>query len=1291
MNMLGLSKWWRATRCVMLGVLLAAACGASVAAAQRSLRFERLGLAQGLSQESVNSMLQDRHGFMWFGTQAGLNRFDGYRMTVFRNDPADPGSILDNYVTASLEDEQGRLWFGTKGGLTRFDSATQKFVRYLADEPGRTPGGNRTITAIESDGRGGLWLGTVEGLKRFDPDSGRFTTLYHDPHHAEGPPDDRVNALAVDGQGGLWVGRGDGLDRLAPGALRFEHFALGDPAGARPGLSRRSDARRSDARRDIVLALSMGPRDTLWVGTAAGLEAWRLGDGAPQRRRVGASEGMSETRVQTLYHDAGANLWVGTDQEGLKWRDPGSDRFVSFRSEPFDPHSLSDDQVSSILVDRTGTLWAGTLFGGVNRTDLASGGFARLIHVPGAGRGSAIGDGKVRALAPAPGGRLWLGTAGGGLSLWDPAGGDAEQVRHDPARRGSLPDDVITALAMANGRLWVGTPRGLSWRDPLSGQFTNVALGQESNANYVQRLLAARSGTLWIATRAGLFAQDPGARALRSWRHDPRDPSSLGDNYGFALLEDRRGIVWIGTDNGLDRFDPATGQFTHFRPDPADPASLRHNRVFPVTKTQAAAPIGAVLEDRDGMLWASTTLGISRLDPASGQFRSYTAKDGLIDGSYFVGAGLRGADGQLHFGGVGGLTSFRPEAVRHNPFAPAVAITGFSVLNRARALGAGNGAGGITLSQRDSVFTLEFSALHYADPQSNLYAYRLAGFDESWVDTDAGKRFASYTNLDPGSYEFQVRASNKDGIWSETPATLAITITPPWWKTWWFRMLAVLLVLSAAYGGYRLRIRVLVRQKDSLEHEVGTRTAELVLQKEAAERRKHEVEQQKEVVEQAHRNISLLSDIGRRVTSNLDSEAIMETLYAHLHQLMDTGVFGVALLASEGAALRYRFAVVEGKRCAPAEPGDGDPDPLAAWCAGSACDVFIGDLATDYADYLDPAAAPAALAQLALPCRDRAHPPRRSLLYVPIMVGAHVRGVVTVQSFARGAYRRIHLDMLRTLAAYAGIAFDNADAYRQLKDTQAQLAAREKLASLGSLVAGVAHELNTPIGNSLLMASTLLERTDAMVARFEASSLRRSDLAAWIAESQEASSLIMRSLHNAAELVNSFRQVAVDQASAQQRRFELAQACHEIVATLMNRVRLSGHSLELRVPAGIMMDSFPGPLGQVVLNFVNNALLHAFERPGGGMVLSASTPDPGRVLIAFRDDGRGIDAQDLTRIFDPFFTTRMGQGGSGLGLNITYNIVTTLLGGSIRVESGPGQGTAFIVDLPLITHTRMHA
>lgn len=1251
------------------------------AGAPRSLRFEHLGLEQGLSQETVKTILQDHTGFMWFGTQSGLNRYDGYRLRVFRSDPGDPSSLPDNYVLASYEDGDGRLWFGTRGGLARFDEARQNFVRYPFVSGSEPVARNHAVAAIVGDGAGGLWVGSGEGLIHLDSANGRFRAF----RHAAGDPsslrDDRVSALALDGRGGVWVGTGVGIDHLPAGAASFDHYDI-DPR---------------DAKRNTVLSLSMAQNGTLWIGTAAGLEAWRTGEGPPQRRRIGADEGIGEVGIPTLYHDAGNNLWVGTDLDGLKWLDPVSQRFVSYTNVPLDRHSLSDNQVSSVRVDRTGTLWVGTMFNGVNRADLASGGFGSFTLVPGDadGRGVTLSR-KIRAIAAGADGKLWLGTTGAGLIHLEPISGRAERIRRDPSRPGSLPDDVITSVLPGRGRLWVGSATGLSWRDAASGRFTTVALGRDSASNFVQDLLQDRAGQLWVATRGGLFLLDPAGRILRSWRHDPLDPASLGENYGFCLLEDRDGTIWLGTENGLDRLDRASGTFTHFRHDDKDPSTLRHNRVyylyqsrrgeiwvgtaaglhrmerdaggatvfryFPVTNVHEPVPIGAILEDDRGELWVSTTVGLTRVDPATGQFTSYSAKDGLLDGTYFVGSAARGADGELHFGGVNGMTSFVPDAVRENPYPAQPVITDFLVQNRSR-LPHGANAEQVELPYRDSVFTLEFAALHFADPQSNRFAYRLVGFDRDWTETDAGKRFATYTNLDPGSYVFEVRAANKDGLWSESPARLQIHIAPPFWMTWWFRLLAALAVVGTGVAIYRLRIRVLVQQTERLERTVGVRTAELVLQKEAAE-------QQKEAALQARRNIALLSDIGRELTAKLDSEAIMKNVYGQVRQLMDVHVFAIGVAQGDGR-LDYPFMMEDGRRIAPSGRCSERVLALGRRCLERGEEILIDDLDREAAQWIGVLAEPLGAC------------PPVSLLLVPVMVGARAVGVICVQSRERHAYQHLQLDMLSTLAAYVGVALDNADAYRQLKETQAQLAAHEKLASLGSLVAGVAHELNTPIGNSLLMASTLQEKTASLAASFAQSNLKKSDLEHWIAAAGEASALIQRSLQAAAELVNSFKQVSVDQASTQRRRFDLARACQEIAATIMNQVRRGGHTLSLEVAPGIVMDSYPGPLGQVLINFVNNALLHAFDGPGGHMVLAASLSGTDRVRIEFRDDGRGIPAEHLSRIFDPFFTTRMGQGGTGLGLNIAYNIVTTLLGGTIRVDSAAGQGTVFVLDLPL--------
>jgi ligand-binding sensor domain-containing protein/signal transduction histidine kinase len=1284
------------------GLLLLALCSL-VHAAPLSLRFEHLGVEQGLTQESITRVVQDRQGFIWIGTQAGLNRFDGYRVTVFKNDPGNPHSLLDNYVQALYEDANGRLWVGSKGGLDRYDPSTGSFVHQAIKA------GNLAVTNIIGDGKDGLWLTTSEGLQHLDIKSGQVRTLRHAPADPDSISDDRVNAVARDKSGNLWLGTASGLEMLPPGAAKFLH--LTPQNGSTPSNN--------------ITSLSVGPDGLVWAGAMAGLQAWRVDGTTPKRLPPAASQPFGDLRVNVLMHDSDGTLWVGTQEDGLKRRDPASGEFHSYRWDSLNRHGIGDNQITALYQDRTGTLWVGNWYSGLDWVDLDSGGFERYTESTGVLPG--VSNSKVRAISGVGDNKIWLGS-GEGLTRLDVTRRTVESWHRDERDPGSLPGDVVIALATdLKGRLWVGTSTGLARRDPSTGRYTRVPFDADPNALSIQRLLVDRAGVIWAGTRSGLHRVDPDTDAVTTYRADLDNPDSV-DGRVYALLEDRHGMLWIGTENGLNRFDRGTGKFRHYRHDPDRPDSLSHKRVpfifedrngvlwvgtaaglckalpqpdgdlrfryYPGQNGGAVDPIGAILEDGKGRLWISSTAGIAMFNPESGFFKQYTAKDGLIDGSYFIGAAYKAPDGTLYFGGLAGMTAFKPSDVHDNARPPQIAITDFFIFNESilsdvhrpdvLPKGSLSDAKTLTLSHRDVMFSIEFAALHFADPQRNRYAYQLEGFDPQWVTTDAGKRFATYTNLDPGHYVFRVRAANKDGVWSPEPAVLELIVTPPVWKMWWFRLLMVGLVVGAAYLLFRIRIRMLMRQKQALEEEVGSRTRELVLQKESIERQKQEAELQKESVELAHRNISLLSDIGRRITANLDSEAIMTMLYQQVHALMDASVFGIGIYRPEQELIEYPFAMEKGKRYTPYTRSMLEPNQLAVWCINHAEEVFINDLEQEYARYIANLALVSGVDNMGT-LEDGSLPTEpRSLIYVPISVNGQVRGIITVHSYRAHAYRRIDVDMLTTLASYVAVAFANADSYRQLQDTQQQLVEREKLAALGSLVAGVAHELNTPIGNSLVIASTLEDKTTEIELRQNSNVLRRSDLAQFIDAAREASTLLMRSLRNAAELVNSFKQVAVDQASAKRRHFNLHQASQEIVTTMKNQIRKAGHQVDLEMPDDIEMDSFPGPYGQVIINLINNALLHAFEGRSGGVIrLWAVRLGPDRVRIVFQDDGSGIAIEHQARIFDPFFTTKLGQGGNGLGLSITYNIVTSLLDGSIRVDSVVGVGTRFTIDLPL--------
>jgi signal transduction histidine kinase len=301
-----------------------------------------------------------------------------------------------------------------------------------------------------------------------------------------------------------------------------------------------------------------------------------------------------------------------------------------------------------------------------------------------------------------------------------------------------------------------------------------------------------------------------------------------------------------------------------------------------------------------------------------------------------------------------------------------------------------------------------------------------------------------------------------------------------------------------------------------------------------------------------------------------------------------------------------------------------------------------------------------------------------------MFIDNQVIGVITVLSTRPNAYDSTHLDMLRTLGAYAAVALDKARAYERVKLTQTKLVEQEKLAALGSIVAGVAHELNTPIGNSLLVASSLKEKNDAFIQSLRNGSLKRSEMERYCRNSTEAVELIVRNLDTSAQLVSSFKQISADQTSNQRRTFDLAKICEELARTLAARIRREGHQLSINIEPGIMMDSFPGPLGQVLSNLVINAIVHGFESGTPGKIeIEAELHHPSSVTLRCKDNGKGIPEKNLKRIFEPFFTTRLGLGGSGLGLHISYNIVHSVLGGSISVRSEENVGSSFTLELPL--------
>ena len=422
-----------------------------------------------------------------------------------------------------------------------------------------------------------------------------------------------------------------------------------------------------------------------------------------------------------------------------------------------------------------------------------------------------------------------------------------------------------------------------------------------------------------------------------------------------------------------------------------------------------------------------------------------------------------------------------------------------------------------------------------------------------------------------------------------------------------------------------------------------------------------------ELLQQTSDTLALLGTIGQEITSQLDKEGVFACIERHVHGLLDASSFTIYLMDADGQGLTSVYDMEEGRRLPSDHVRLNDARSFSARCVRERTELLI--------DFSDPGLqvnyVPGTLATL-------------SALFAPLTVANRILGVMTIQSTRAHAYGDNARLVFRTLCAYAAIALDNAVAYAHLRDAKDQLVVQEKLAALGSLVAGVAHELNTPLGNSLLTATSLRDQTQQLELAIVSGNLRRSTLTDYLSISREGLDLVIRGLEAAGELVQSFKQVAVDRATEQRRPYDLLRTSQEVVATLSRSIQRAGHRIEIDIPPDLVIDGYPGPYGQVLTNFINNAMLHGFEgRSGGFMLLRARLLNADQVEVVFSDDGSGISAPNLKRVFDPFFTTKMGQGGSGLGLSISYNIVTGLFGGELLVDSTPGLGTNIIIRMPV--------
>ncbi|MFH1853479.1 MAG: two-component regulator propeller domain-containing protein [Candidatus Neomarinimicrobiota bacterium] len=837
-------------------------------------RFDKLTIEQGLSQNSVFCIIQDNQGFMWFGTEEGLNRFDGAdyliysavpgaenslsgntiyylledrrgdlwvavygyglnrfdrtrnRFIHYRHDPEDSTSLASDFVWNMYMDKHGNLWVGTDGGgLDRFDLAQQKFIHYRHDSTRAAAISDDHIYGIIEDHQGTLWVGTANGLNRYCSENDTFQPYFHDAQDLTSLGKNSITCLLADEQGMIWVGTdGGGLDCYHTATGRFSHYRYDQD-----DLSSLSD--------DHVTALLIDDDGVLWVGTEDGLNLYQTDSGKFKRIEADITDAgsLSDEGILSLYKDRVGNIWVGTINGGVNFLNRYRKPFNHVRSSALKPDVLTDNSVYSFFEDSRRRIWIGTVEG-LNRYDPVTGQYRHYLHD--ANDPGSISDNGIWTIMSDHSGNIWIGTDEG-LNKYLPANDSFARYYADPERKYYGGVNTVYFLYQRTGEsIWAGTGKGLFSFNPQSGEFSKPYLTAATDSLLsefsITAILEDHYDYLWLGTEtAGVFRIDPQRTVTDHFKPLAGQPGCISSFDITSISEDKAGQIWIGTyGGGLNQYDRSTGKFNSFTS--AD--GLPNNVVY------------GVLEDERGFLWLSTNNGLSRFDVRNRRFHNYDARDGLQGDEFNAGAYLRDSQGQMFFGGIQGFNVFHPDSVIDNNNIAPVVLTDFLLFNKPLEVGpeslltsAIDRLDQIELSYNDYVFSIRYAILNFNLPEKNQYAYKLEGFESDW--NFVGKQHsATYTNIPSGEYTFRVNGCNNDGIWNTNGASLKIIIQPPFWRTVWFRLLAFSFLIGLAQFIYRARTQSIKTHSRELEQ------INLVLKQEIEERKKAEQEREQALI-----------------------------------------------------------------------------------------------------------------------------------------------------------------------------------------------------------------------------------------------------------------------------------------------------------------------------------------------------------------------------------------------------------------------------------------------------------
>lgn len=816
----------------------------------QEIRFTKLTVNGTIFTGNVLVLHQDHKGYIWLGTEDGLLKYDGKKLTYYKNDRYDTASLSDNYVTSIAEDSKGYLWIGTQGDLCRYDQVTDNFRRYDLNISAENRFAGNNIILIPSDSKGHMWIAVQDLFYKYDPVNEKFSKI-KPPPDSDGNEAKYLGAAIENIDNEVWYGTSTGLFIFNPQTNKTRHIFFEKTPTFTLGYDL-INFMHADSKKNVWLGtfgglifynhstkqfnkfklnpdnpnyiatnqihdIEIDSKGKIWVCTNYGLYICSPPDSNNQLHYKSFynvdhnAESISSNATTSVMEDRDGRIWISSRFGGVDIYDPNRKNFTVFRHNTNDKTSLSYNNVSCFAEEKQGTIWISTDEGGLNRFDPVKNTFKHYVNEP--GNTNSIANDKVLSLL-IDNNTLWIGYWGGGLDKYDIQKNRFTHFHSDTMNKATLASDYIFYLMQDSRKnIWIcHWGSGVTLLNPNTGKFTRYPkeyhnAGHLANNN-VTVAYEDHYGTIWLgAENYGLFAYSYKTDSFIHYVNVPHDKNSLSHNSVTSLCEDKKGRLWIGTlGNGLNLLNRETGIFKSF------------------TKNDGLADnaVCGILEDSLGNLWISTHVGITRFsyNPENKSqpvtIRNYYQNDGLQSNNFNLWAYFKSADGTMYFGGSNGFNHFKAELIQDNPRVPEIRLTGIYIFNEkySKNIKAGkpiDELDQIELTHEESMLTIEFSALNYTDPQRNQYQCKLEGFDPEWRNNGNYNK-AVYTNLDPGIYTFRVKASNNDGIWNEEGISLKIKVIPPYWKTWWYKTLIIIALVLIGIFIFRRRVNYLKRE-----------------------------------------------------------------------------------------------------------------------------------------------------------------------------------------------------------------------------------------------------------------------------------------------------------------------------------------------------------------------------------------------------------------------------------------------------------------------------------------------